>query len=140
MDTGEHMNDMICNSDTGAWVRLCADLTYEAAPPFQATLPGIDHISQEFQHAAGELGMGPLEPDRLSSCDCCGKRRVCRPANHPSIETSACAECTGANVCEICLDDADYCDCQAASEDDKREETYERPTCVNPQTGALEVA
>lgn len=38
-----------------------------------------------------------------ASCDCCGKVRFCRPANHPSIETYACWECRGdAPECDVC--------------------------------------
>jgi hypothetical protein len=60
MDQGDRM---FTNRNTGEWLRLCADLEHEAAPPFQATLPGIEHISQEFQRQVQELGLGPLEPE-----------------------------------------------------------------------------
>ncbi len=94
MDQGDHM---YTNRDTGTWLKLCADLEHEAAPPFPAP-PLPQHIVEEFQLALQELGTGPLEPEASTDED----------------------------------DDV--------GEDDKREYDYERPTFINPQTGALEVA
>lgn len=106
---------MYSNQKPAEWLRLMADLEHE----------GLGELTPIEEH-------GPLEPVRVgmfvvpgekhlqarlvpikraSSCDCCGELRICRPANHPSIETSACAECRGEPMCPICLDDENNCEC-----------------------------
>lgn len=72
-----------------------------------------------------------------ASCDCCGELRFCRPANHPSIETSACWQCLGNEPeCDLCGEEliageVITCNvCDERSADDKTEDpaTFEEPT------------